>query len=200
LAAEVRRVVGLLQKAIVPDLEGAKVLLDEWKWRQDQCWTSLRQYSVAAVTASIVPYIKPDLIGSLGRLIFIFPILGWLIFVVAAWLFASEYVRAKPVEERYRQLLGWYSPDPTRIRVFQDAIFVGSISKTTVWLLLLNSAILSMFNAVVLNRLLGRSGSGSGPPFPQGYLYLTCLAVISVHFLLFAIVARKWSVGRSKNA
>lgn len=191
--------VRLLQKASVPDLEGAKVLLDEWKWRQDHCWTSLRQYSVAAVAVSIAPYVKPDLIGSLGHFIFIFPILGWLIFVVAAWFFASEYVRSKPVEVRYHELLGWCSPDPTRVRAFENAVLAGSISKTTIWVLLVSSAILSMFNAVVLNRLLGRIGSASDPPFPQRYVYLTCLGLIALHFLAFGMVARKWEIGHSKD-
>ena len=199
LLTEINRIAGLLQHASSPDLEGAKVLLDEWKWRQDQCWTSLRQYSVAAVTVSIVPYVKPDIIGNLGRLVLIFPLLGWLIFVVAAWFFASEYVRAKPVEVRYRQLLGWYSPDPERVNWFKNAARIGSISKTTIWALLVSSAILSMFNAVVLNRLLGRLHLVSDPPFPEGYVYLTCMGLIAFHFVLFGIVAGKWSAGRSKR-
>ena len=199
LVDEIRRLNGVLQTATRLDLEGAKVLLDEWKWRQDHCWTSLRQYSIAAVTVSIVPYVKSDLIASLGRFAFLFPILGWLIFFLATWLFASEYVRSKPVEIRYRQLLGRCAPDDARVSMFKNAVRVSSISETTIGVLLSLSAILSMFNVVVLNRLIGIVGKRPDASFPEHYVYLCCVSFIVVEFLLIGIAAKKWSRRKTQS-
>ena len=46
---------------VIADLEAAKLLLDEWKFRQQHCWSLLPRYGLAAVTVSIAPYLRIDL-------------------------------------------------------------------------------------------------------------------------------------------
>jgi len=194
LFTEVNRLVALLQAVKVPDIEGAKVLLDEWKWRQDECGTVLRQYVIAAVTVSIVPYVKPDTIGYLGRFVVAFPILGWFLVVAAAWSFANKYVRAEPVEYRYRQLLGRYAPDRARVDWFRKALcLVGSTGKTTIWVLLTSSGVLSILNLLVLNTLIRN-------PFPGRYLWGLCIGCFAPEFVWFILVAIRWSTRPKKPA
>ena len=56
-----------MQPSDRPDFEGAYVLLDEWKFRRGHSRTSLQQYAIAAVTVSIIRYVKTDLIPNLDR-------------------------------------------------------------------------------------------------------------------------------------
>lgn len=93
------------------DLEAAKLLLDEWKFRQQHGWDSLRQYGLAAVTVSIVPYLRIDLFAPLGHGVLVFPIAGECLATAAVWLFAAEYVRFHPVAKKYQELLAPYYPE-----------------------------------------------------------------------------------------
>jgi hypothetical protein len=102
------------------DFDGAKVLLDEWKFRHQHSWTSLRQYVIAAVTISIVPYIKTDLIPNLGSTVLLFPFVGWLMSVGAILLFAAEYVRCYDAETQYYWLLGDTLPAQKATRSFKS--------------------------------------------------------------------------------
>jgi hypothetical protein len=194
LFTAVNRLVALLQAVKVPDLEGAKVLLDEWKWRQDECGTVLRQYVIAAVTVSIAPYVKSDTIGYLGRFVVAFPILGWFLAVAAAWSFANKYVRSEPVEARYRQLLGRYAPDRARVDWFRKSLcLVGSTGKTTIWVLLTSSGVLSLLNLAVLDTLIGN-------PLPERYFWGLCFGCLALPFAWFLLVGRRWSKRPKKPA
>jgi hypothetical protein len=52
-----------------------------------------------------VPYLKSDLFSQLGKLILVFPFIGWLLAVAAVWLFAGEYVRCHPLAYRCQKIL-----------------------------------------------------------------------------------------------
>lgn len=95
----------------ISDLDAAKLLLDEWKFRQQHCWASLRQYGLAAVTISIVPYLKIDIFAQLGHDLLVFPFVGWCLAIAAVWLFAAEYVRFHPVAKAYQKLLFPHYPE-----------------------------------------------------------------------------------------
>lgn len=106
------------------DLEVAALLLDEWKWRHQHCWKSLQRYSLAALTVALIPYVwllrepanlpsgSTDLFKArFGNLILVFPFAALILAQAAVWLFASEYVRCRPVEAMYNTVLGSYSPN-----------------------------------------------------------------------------------------
>jgi hypothetical protein len=175
------------QQSGPPDFDGAKVLLDEWKFRHQHSWTSLRQYFIAAVTISIVPYVKPDLIPTLGSTVLLFPLVGWLISVGAILLFAAEYVRCYDAEVQYHWLLGDTLPDQKATRSFKTLAF-RSIGQTTIAVLFVMSWMLSVGNAIVLIRLLEPLGKAFRP---FGVDFYACLVGISiVYFLVLALAIR----------
>jgi hypothetical protein len=158
------------------NLEAAKLLLDEWKWQREHRWNALRQYAIAAVLVSIVPYAKTDLVPILGCFVMIFPLVGWLIFFVAGGLFAFDYVRDAPVREKYRLLLGEFAPnesiDESKRKQLEKAIWI------TIWLFSWAVGQLSVLNAMILNELLTRSKPPShafGNP-----LFSTVLIIVSI--------------------
>jgi hypothetical protein len=160
------------------------VLLDEWKFRHTHVWTSLRQYAIAGATVSIVPYVKMELVQKLGRSVFLFPFVGWLILVAAALLFAAEYVRCYDAEVGYRWFLGSNLPERRAAHVFQKVAF-GSISQTTLSVLCVMSWILSVGNVILLNELLTPRQFGVGLYAFLGGMsvaYLIGLAILRSHF------------------
>ncbi|HKQ03864.1 MAG TPA: hypothetical protein VJ464_01935 [Blastocatellia bacterium] len=91
---------------IITDLERAKLLLDEWKFRQKHCWSLLPRYGLAAVIASIIPYVKIELFKQYNISMLIFPCVGWLLALAATWLFFAEQFRCYSVLAEYRKLIG----------------------------------------------------------------------------------------------
>src|SRR5687767_148238 len=90
----------------ISDLEAAKLLLDEWKFRQQHCWSLLPRYGLAAVFVSIIPYLKIELFTNYQINKLIFPWTGWLLAFAATWLFLAEQYRCYSVLEHYRKLIG----------------------------------------------------------------------------------------------
>jgi hypothetical protein len=106
------------------DFEAAKVLLDEWKWRHQHCWKSLNRYGLTAITIGLIPYawlLKDSATPTAGTVnlfkekfgdgVLVFPFMALLIAQAAIWIFASEYIRCRPVEAMYNKVLGTYSPN-----------------------------------------------------------------------------------------
>jgi hypothetical protein len=184
------------QRSGSPDFDGAKVLLDEWKFRHQHSWTSLRQYAIAAVTVSIVPYVKTDLIPNLGRTVLLFPFVGWLIFVAAILLFAAEYVRCYDAEVQYYWLLGSDLPEQKATQTFKE-LFFRSIGQMTISVLLVMTWMLSIANAIFLNELLGVLGKP--PSLPFGVEFYVFLGGMSVAYLLGLGILRRYFVGRLKG-
>jgi hypothetical protein len=92
-------------------LEHAKMLLDEWKTRHHHCWYSLQVYGLAAVTVAFVPYLRKEFYQELGGAVLIFPVVSWLLALAAAWLFTAEYLKCRPVEQKYYELIAPDRPD-----------------------------------------------------------------------------------------
>jgi hypothetical protein len=90
----------------ISDLEAAKLLLDEWKFRQQHCWSLLPRYGLAAIFVSIIPYLKIELFTNYHIDKLIFPWIGWLLALAATWLFLAEQYRCYSVLEHYRKLIG----------------------------------------------------------------------------------------------
>lgn len=133
------------------DFEAAKVLLEEWKWRHQHCWKSLNRYGLTAITVGLVPYVwllkespTPSagtvnlLKEKIGTGVVLFPLFALIIAQAAVWVFASEYVRCRPVEAMYNKVLGTYSAnvpakEPTplwRSGVARNTIFIFGMLAT----------------------------------------------------------------------
>ena len=138
------------------------------------------------MTVSIVPYVKMELIANLGRTIFLFPFVGWLISVAAIILFAAEYVRCHDTEVEYHRLLGTSLSENHATQRFKAlAPPFRSIGWTTISVLFVMSWLLSVGNASVLNMLLKPPNQPLGPGF---YFVLGGLTV--VYIILLAIYGR----------
>ena len=138
------------------NLEWAKMLWDEWKYRHDRFWRSLFRFASAVIIVSIVPYVKPELIEKLGNVIVVFPVLAILISLGACWLLAAEYQRLRMVGKRYDDLRGNYVPPRMPSKKWWQKVLKWSIG----WVVALSFGIafvaLSIVNIFVLLRLLER--------------------------------------------
>jgi hypothetical protein len=173
-----------------PNFEACKLLLDEWKWRHQHCWTVLRQYGLAAVTVSIAPYLKPDLITSLGKAVLLFPALAWMLIMFATWLFAAEYIRCKAVETQYYVLLGDARPPDLGVMRWRNTVVNSQIGWTTLHLFAISGGVLCIINACFLNMLMYRAGVHW--PVRWSDFWLVMISVIVIHALGLAVVDRKW--------
>ena len=54
-------------------IEALNLHWDNYKMRQAHYWQSLNRFTLAIITLWAVPYVKPDLFNSLGKLILFFP-------------------------------------------------------------------------------------------------------------------------------
>jgi len=131
--------------------EWAKLLLDEWKFRQAHCWRLLQIYGLAAVIVSVAPYLTPDLREGAGDWVLSFPFFGLLVGAVVMWAFSAEYEQCKLVLHKYRALqkaagqefYPWSAPPKRRTalgvaipRMFMFAFLVASIGNAFVLFLL----------------------------------------------------------------
>ena len=140
-------------KQDVPNLEAAKVLLSEWQIRHQHGWNSLQRFGLAAVTVSIIPYLKTDLFKVLGSAILVFPIVAWLLALAAGWHFAAEYVRCVPVQARYYQLLGEYCPERFTPQFRWQEVLARKVGWTTILVFVIGFTVLSIANGIVLWNL-----------------------------------------------
>lgn len=86
------------------DFEWAKLLYDEWKFRQAHLWRLLGFYGIAAVFVSIGPYLLEDIRGAIGYWALAFPVYGLIVAGVVLWLFRREYEQMSPILTAYRAL------------------------------------------------------------------------------------------------
>jgi hypothetical protein len=136
------------------NLERAKILLDEWKARHQHCWNSLQRYGLAAVTVSVIPYLRSEFYQELHRAVLIFPVVAWLLALAAAWLFAAEYVKCRPVEQKYYQMLGEaYRPEKFQHEKRWQKVLAKRVGWNTVYIFVLGFTLLSIANGAILWRL-----------------------------------------------
>ena len=88
------------------DEDVVKLLWQEYELRQTNYWNYFNRFSLAIVTISIIPYVKPDIVNTLGKIIIVFPIASFLIALLATWLLGAEYQRMHMVRLKYEELLG----------------------------------------------------------------------------------------------
>ena len=135
------------------DLEVAKILLDEWKFRQQHCWNLLPRYGLAAVIVSIVPYLKIELFKQYNIDMLVFPWVGWLLALMATWLFIAEQYRCYPVLQRYRQLIKHEKINPTD-KWHEKTLNSMKVRRTTPALFIISFTVLSVLNWCILRSLM----------------------------------------------
>jgi hypothetical protein len=191
------------------DVAVAALLLDEWKWRHQHCWKSLQRYSLAALTIALIPYVwllrepdkltpgSPDLFRArFGNLVLIFPFAALLLAQAAVWLFASEYIRCRPVEAMYNTVLGSYSPNaPTGSYPSAPTAAVShgwkrSVAQLTIVIVGTFSALLTLANVRVLVAVANLT--------VRWYYWLALFVVVAL-FIVGDFVFARWTkaeVGR----
>jgi hypothetical protein len=127
------------------------VTWQHYTYRHELFWKSLYRWGSAVIAISIVPYVKPEILSSLGKAIFIFPVLAFLLGWIAAWHLGAEYWRFKCVDDKLREVLGegfprFSQPNPRKI-------FAISIGRTAVFLFALGTTFLSILNSIILGFL-----------------------------------------------
>lgn len=138
---------------VTKDLEVAKLLLDEWKFRQQHCWSLLPRYGLAAVTVSISPYLKIELTRQLGGWAYVLPALGWGVALAATWLFLAEQYRSYSVLQHYRRLIHKERIHPT------DSAFTKGLDRLKIrWItpsvFFISYTVLTVLNMLILCSLL----------------------------------------------
>jgi hypothetical protein len=88
------------------DEDVIKLLWQEYELRQKNYWNYFNRFTLAIVTISIIPYVKPDVKDTLGKLIVVFPFATFLIALLAMWLLGAEYQRMSMIRKKYDELLG----------------------------------------------------------------------------------------------
>lgn len=163
------------------NLELAKLLLDEWKWRHQHCWKMLTRGLLAAVTVGLAPYVwlRGDTVlrTAFGAWVLLFPLVALVVAQAAIGLFAGEYVRCRPVLAKYNDVLRGHSPNPRdkqptkkwRVSVAQQTILVAGA--------------LTVALAIVDAYLLTRTAMAQPPSnsIPDGFWFV-CIAVGTIFF------------------
>lgn len=80
-------------------------LWEEMKLRQEHYWKSFNRFAIVIITINVVPYVRPEIVGPLDRIVHAFPIMAFLIAIVSTWYLGSEYQRQSMVRKAYYDLL-----------------------------------------------------------------------------------------------
>ncbi len=85
----------------------AERLWEDLKFRQSHYWASFHRFSLAIILIDIAPYIRPEIVEPLGKMIFIFPLTALVISIVCTWYLGAEYQRLDMVRAAYQKILDY---------------------------------------------------------------------------------------------
>jgi len=132
-----------------------KLLWEEVKYRHDTYWNSFFKWGSAIIIVSIIPWIKPELITQLGKLIIVFPVIAFLLSIFAAWHLLSEYARLLKVMQKYRLVQGPYQPKQiSGSDLILPKFWMQPIGVVVVLTMLLGITFLSIINVILLHTLI----------------------------------------------
>jgi hypothetical protein len=86
------------------EIEKAKLLWDEYKYRHEHCWKLVFQITAAVVIISIIPYIKVDIATSLRYWIVSLPALGTVLTLFSMCRLRRELHILGKITRRHREL------------------------------------------------------------------------------------------------
>jgi len=86
------------------DIEPAKLIWDEYKYRHEHCWKLIFQITVAVVVVSIIPYSQVHIGEKLKEWIVLLPIVGFALTVYGLARLNSEMKILGKLRARHRTL------------------------------------------------------------------------------------------------
>ena len=137
--------------------KAAELLWDEWKYRNTLYWQMFYRFGFIVLFVSFIPYVYPERICDIGRLVVVFPIVGALLSIVAALLLDAESARFSAVKDEYDKLRSGYVPEE-----FPERSAIWKFRKTKIGYLIsvlfgVVLFLLSILNAIYLWNYFGQS-------------------------------------------
>jgi hypothetical protein len=86
------------------ELERAKLLWDEYKYRHEHCWRTVFQLTTAIVILSVIPYVHKDVVMVLTWGILALPILSLALALFSLFLMNRELDSLRKIKDEYRKL------------------------------------------------------------------------------------------------
>lgn len=86
------------------ELECARLLWDQYKYRHGHCWRVVFQLTTAVVILSVIPYLHKDIVQVLRWGILALPILSIVLAGFSFYLMYHELTALQKIKEKYRQL------------------------------------------------------------------------------------------------
>jgi len=86
------------------NLEKAKLIWDEYKYRHEHCWKLIFQITAAVVAVAIIPFTNDEIATSLGYWIVALPALGLALTLFALPRMSNELDLLDKIRRRHREL------------------------------------------------------------------------------------------------
>ena len=86
------------------NLEKAKLIWDEYKYRHEHCWKLIFQITAAVVALSVIPFTKDEIATSLGYWIVALPALGFALTLFSLRRMSHELDLLDKIRQRHREL------------------------------------------------------------------------------------------------
>jgi hypothetical protein len=134
--------------------DAIKLLWEEYKLRYSNYWGSFNRYSLAILTITVIPYIKPDNVKPLEELVIAFPVIAILLTIICSWLLGAEYQRLDMVRKKYDNLLTKkYRPVRLPKKTFIERLFAKRIGTRTTLVFFFGFLLISLINFFVLLKV-----------------------------------------------
>jgi hypothetical protein len=86
------------------NLEKAKLIWDEYKYRHEHCWKLIFQITTAVVALSVIPFTNDEIATSLGYWIVALPALGFALTIFSLRRMSNELDLLDKIRQRHREL------------------------------------------------------------------------------------------------
>jgi len=86
------------------NLEKAKLIWDEYKYRHEHCWKLIFQITTAVVALSVIPFTNDEIATSLGYWIVALPALGFALTLFSLRRMSNELDLLDKIRQRHREL------------------------------------------------------------------------------------------------
>ncbi|MBI5932871.1 MAG: hypothetical protein HY867_04125 [Chloroflexi bacterium] len=85
------------------DLEKARLIWDEYKYRHEHIWKLIFQITTAVVALGVIPFTNADIAASLGAWMVALPALGCALALFSLARMSSELTLLEKIKRRHRQ-------------------------------------------------------------------------------------------------
>jgi hypothetical protein len=126
------------------ELERAKLLWDEYKYRHEYCWRTVFQLTTAIVILSVIPYVHKDIVMILTWGILALPVLSLALALFSLFLMNRELDSLRKIKDEYRKL---------QATLFEIRYTRKSMFKSVFLMYLLTLVFLSLVNLWLVARI-----------------------------------------------